>query len=366
MKIVQIINSLATGGAEKLLIDIIPKYRAQGIHVDIILLWDNNHPFTNTLKTLKCCKVIVLNESGNERDIYRINNIFKLRKLLRNYDIAHVHLFPSLYFVRLASIGVKIKLVFTEHSTHNKRIANRKYNLIESWCYKSYIKVICITHEIKEILSNHLKTPSKLRVIENGVDIYKVTASVPYIKYDIHELVQKSDILIIQVSSFTTPKDQDTLISSLQHLPSNYKVLLVGDGPRKDKLNNLVLSLGLEKRVIFLGLRMDVPNLLKSVDIVVLSSHYEGLSLASIEGMASGKPFIASNVPGLKDVVAGAGILFERGDTKTLAREINKLIDNPEHYKRVAQDCEKRAEQYDIDHMVNKHIDLYREVYQSY
>ena len=137
----------------------------------------------------------------------------------------------------------------------------------------------------------------------------------------------------------------------------------MGDGERKNDLISLVNLLGLENRVLFLGLRMDVANLLKSVDLVVLSSHYEGLSLASVEGMASGKPFLASNVPGLRDVVEGAGLLFEQGNAEELASKIIELMHNSELYKQIANTCQERAQQYDVQVMVNKHIQLYQEVY---
>jgi glycosyltransferase involved in cell wall biosynthesis len=125
----------------------------------------------------------------------------------------------------------------------------------------------------------------------------------------------------------------------------------------------LVQELGLMERVFFLGLRMDVPRLLKTADIVVLSSKYEGLSLSSIEGMASGKPFVASRVPGLSDLVENAGVLFECGNEKELARCIQELIEDPIYYSKVAQACQERAEDYTIEKMVAEHIELYEKLF---
>lgn len=107
---------------------------------------------------------------------------------------------------------------------------------------------------------------------------------------------------------------------------------------------------------------MDVPQLLKTADIIVLSSKYEGLSLSSIEGMASGKPFIASDVPGLKEIVSGAGVLFEQGNAIELAEKINKLLEDKEYYTEIVESCQKRAQEYDIIKMVDKHIQLYESI----
>ena len=97
-------------------------------------------------------------------------------------------------------------------------------------------------------------------------------------------------------------------------------------------------------------------------DVVVLSSKYEGLSLSSIEGMASGKPFVASNVPGLKEVVEGAGILFPPGDEIKLAAELKHLAEDQDYYRRISEQCVERAKNYDIVEMVEKHIALYKKI----
>lgn len=170
------------------------------------------------------------------------------------------------------------------------------------------------------------------------------------------------DKLIIQVSAFREQKDQLTLIRAMALLPDYTKLLLVGEGVMLPFCERLTKELKLEKRVFFLGIRTDVPNLLKSSDIIVLSSHYEGLSLASIEGMASSKPFVASDVPGLSDLVSGVGVLFPLGNEKKLASIINKLLDNKEYYNKVVNSCLQESKNYDIKIMVDNYINVYRNI----
>lgn len=101
--------------------------------------------------------------------------------------------------------------------------------------------------------------------------------------------------------------------------------------------------------------------MLKTVDVCLLSSHYEGLSLSSLEGFASGKPFIGSDVPGIRDLVQGYGILFPDGDSIKLAEEITKLMADKNYYDTVAQRCLERVSEFDISKMVEKTITLYTE-----
>ncbi|MCB0443974.1 MAG: glycosyltransferase, partial [Flavobacterium sp.] len=115
-------------------------------------------------------------------------------------------------------------------------------------------------------------------------------------------------------------------------------------------------------RVMFLGFRNDIPELLKSSDIIILSSRYEGLSLASIEGLSSGKPLIASDAPGISNIVGNAGILFPIGNHKRLASEIEKLLQDKDYYESVVNRSVKKAEEFDIKNMVLKYKKLYLEI----
>jgi glycosyltransferase involved in cell wall biosynthesis len=360
MRILQIICTLGTGGAEKLLLDTVVLYRKAGIEMDVLVLWDNDFQFTKALEELNCCKIFILKKSERFNDIYNPLAIFKIKKILKDYDIAHVHLFPPQYFVLFANMlnGDKTKLVFTEHSTSNTRIANRIFKVIEKFVYSKYDKVICITEEIEKKYQRYLGLNDKWIVINNGIDLQKIREALSYEKSD---LGYDEDVkLLIMVAGFRIGKDQDTVIRALLLLPSSFKLLLVGDGIRKEELTKLVEDLNLVDRVNFLGQRMDVPRLLKSSDFIILSSQYEGLSLSSVEGMASGKPFIASNVPGLTDLVKNAGILFEDGNSEQLAEIIISLSNNQEEYQHVVSQCIERAQEYDISIMINRHIELYR------
>lgn len=358
MKILQIITSLNTGGAEKLLLETIPLYNKKGINVDLLLLNGMESPFLLELKKQQCCKIFSLGKGS----VYSPLLIFKMIPYLKQYDVVHVHLFPSLYWVALAKLFCfnKIKIIYTEHSTNNKRRGSIISKHIDRFFYKFYKKLITIADEVDFNLKKHLgNSHSKYKLINNGVNIQVINKAIPYFKTAFFDL---KDIILIQVSSFREPKDQITVINSLILLPPNVKLLLIGEGSLKTKCENLVDTLKLNKRVKFLGIRTDVPQLLKTADIVVLSSRYEGLSLSSVEGLASGKPFIASNVPGLKEVVKGAGVMFEQGNYQELADRISHLMEDKLYYNEVSKRCIERSKKYDINKMVDNHIKLYEEI----
>ena len=122
-------------------------------------------------------------------------------------------------------------------------------------------------------------------------------------------------------------------------------------------------SLGVNERVRFLGLRTDIPNVLRAADVIVMSSHWEGLSLSNVEGMSAHKPFIASDVNGLKEVTKGYGILFPHEDEKVLAEEINRLASDEAYYNEIAERCYNRALEFDISNTVSGYADVYKSIF---
>lgn len=361
MKVLHIINSLAVGGAEKLLLETIPKYNQAGIKTDVLLLNGKDYPFVETLKCYNCCEVYELGKSN----LYSFGHVFKIIPYLKKYDLVHAHLFPTTYFLAFAKLfsNTKTPIIFTEHSTTNKRLKNKFFNYINRWVYKKFNKIVCISSEVKKVVLNKTNlAPHKCVVIKNGVDIQRFATAKPLSYQEIDDGLKIDDVLLIQVSSFRKQKDHETLIKSIEILPNHFKLILVGDGEKKAEIRDLVKAKKLDSRVIFLGQRNDIPELLKTCDIVVLSSVYEGVSLSAIEGMASGKPFIASAVPGLTGMIENHGVLFPFKNHVELAKEIKRLIEDSNYYTEIVQRCQQRANEFDISHMVASHITLYKEL----
>lgn len=355
MRVLHIINNLHTGGAEKLLVETLSLYPNYGVSADVLLLDTSKTPFLNILKKNFKGNILV----SSVKNIYSPLQIFEIRKYLeKGYDIIHVHLFPVLYWVSLAKFLKKTtsKVIFTEHNTDNKRLQNIFFRQVDRIIYKQYDKIIAITLQVKNVLIEKLKIPAeKIEVIHNGINIKKIQSAQAYNKSCFFD---NKSFILIQVSRFQIQKDQKTVIQALNLLPFQYKLLLVGDGETKKESEALVEELKLNERVKFLGVRMDIPELIKTSDIVIQSSHWEGFGLAAVEGMAAGKPVIASNVPGLANLVKDAGILFEKGNENDLAEKI-LAMESLDDYNLISQRCLERAKIYNLDFMVESTAKLY-------
>ena len=359
MKILQVINSLGTGGAEKLLLDTIPKYNTSGLSMDLLLLNGTEYPFLTELKRQNDLTIFNFGTGSVYNPLY----VFRLIKFLKKYDLVHVHLFPALYWVGMAKMlsFSRTPLLFTEHNTSNRRRGNPLFKILDKWMYSRYRKIITISSEVDAGIKKHLGFKEhRFEYIQNGAPVNEIGAAKPASRVGLG--LEKTDKVIVQVSSFTPQKDQNTLLKAMTQLDESVQLLLVGDGPLLEASKELATELNLGTRVQYLGIRMDVPALLRMADIVVLSTHYEGLSLSSIEALASGKPFVASDAPGVTNMLAGAGILFPIGDEMALSEALQKLFESSEHYANVAQKCLARSQKFSINTMIEKHKHLYSDI----
>lgn len=361
-KILHIANWLGMGGAEKLIAETLPRYQKAGLDTELLLTTDISTPLRTELE--QSVKIHTL----PYKSFYDIRIVFRLIPFFKEYDLIHVHLFPPQYFVVLAKILSKssVPMVFTEHSTSNRRMQKKLFKLPERFVYKHYQKIICITDRVMQNLKEHIASSSKnrLTIIENGVDLGKIDSAHKFERQELNKNLKHSDVLLIQVSSFQEPKDQQTVIRALEFLPDHVKLILAGEGHLREESERLVNQLELQNRVVFLGVRTDVPRLLKTADFIILSSKYEGLSLSSVEGMACGRPFIAADVPGLREVVGGAGVLFPSGNASVLAAKISDLLQSQSYYDTIVDQCKERSQKYNINVMVEKHLELYKQLLQ--
>lgn len=353
MKILQVITSLHIGGAEKLISEMSPLLREKGLEVDVLVFDGVETYFKKSLENAGI-KVYCFGQNCN---VYNPIFIFKLARMMRNYDIVHTHNTAPQLFAAIGSVLCSVVLVTTEHTTSNRRRDWKWYVPIDRWMYKQYCKVICISDQAEENLRKFHPSLNNICTIYNGVNVQKFHDAKPL------KSLQSEKTTVVMVAGFRYQKDQDTLIRSFSHLDKNkYELWLVGDGERRSELESLIKESDLESTVKLLGIRADIPEVLQSADIVVMSSHFEGLSLSNVEGMSVGKPFIASDVDGLREVVSGYGLLFPHGDEIELASVIERLATDETFYKQVADKCWLRAQMFDIKNMVDAYNNLYNSI----
>jgi glycosyltransferase involved in cell wall biosynthesis len=358
MNIAIVVTHLGSGGAEKLVVDMAPVMSEKGNDVEVVVLSSHNDVFSNFMKKDN----VKLTFLSNSKSYWKIFNLFKLYKILKNKDYIYSHVVQAQYFTAIVSIFLpsRIKLATTEHSTYNRRRDKYLFKFIEKFIYSRYDKIVSITEQVKSNLLEHLKIKENndFLVIENGVNLETITSAKPADRSKFN--YTNKDVLIIMIGRFSLAKDQKTLIKAISILNNNYKLLLVGEGELMQENIQLAQNLKISDRVNFLGFRSDIPKLIKMCDIGVLSSHWEGQPLSAIEIMGSEIPFVGSKVSGITELAENYGVLFPENNEAVCADEILKLSTDNEYYKSIVKKCILRSKAYSINIMVDNYLNIFK------
>lgn len=363
MRILHIITSLRTGGAERLVASLAQRMRAFGDELELLLMDGTQTPLK---KELEQAGIRVLALSNGWQAMRNPLLVFMLTRFLRRggYNVVHTHNTSCQLITAVASLFVPLSLVTTEHNTTNKRRTWRAFKPIDRWMYGRYRRIVCVGKKTESALLDYLPSLSDRTItIANGIDLDHFRQAVPD-----QDIAGTMGFKVLMVAAFRAQKDHACLVRAISLLPETYHLFLAGgaetpeDKKTLQSCKNLALSLNLENRVRFLGVREDIPELFSACDVAVLSSHYEGFGLSAVEAMASGKPLIASDVESLSSLVGGAGQLFPQGDAAQLARLIRQVCENPAFAAETARKCQERARQYDIAETARRYREEYSKI----
>ena len=359
MRVLEVIANLAAGGAEKLLVDLCPRFRAMDVQADVYVLNRSGGPFeakleeqgTTLLSPLSACPYYLPLHASALREV-----------LLRGaYDVVHSHTTWAQLWTASAVVGLPDRplLLTTEHNTSNRRRAIPACRTLDRWMYSQYEAVACISEAVAEELTKWLSPrTAQTVVVPNGIDFAEYAAPVAVSKPALYGTTAP---VILCTASLTPRKDQATLIRAIS-LVDGVHVFFAGDGPKRDELRKLAEATNTTDRVHFLGVRTDVRELVGAADLYVQPSLIEGFGIATVEAMAGGLPVIASAVPGLREVVGDGACFFKPGDYLDLANLIESLLRNPVLRRQISGRGRERAKLFDVERTAVRYARLYHEI----
>lgn len=330
MRIVHVINSLATGGAERMVVQLAIHGKRAGHHVSVIVLADVD----GLPRTAADDHGIPVAVAGRSLRDPRIPT--RLRELTAGADMVHVHLFPAMYW----AATLPRPKVFTEHSTHNRRMNRIRFRLPERWAYDRYDRIIAIGSGVERRLIDHARAiGSKTPIVEaqNGIsdDFFSVRRSEP-----------PGVPRLLAVGSLTEVKQHRVAIEAMSLLPG-LALDIAGEGPLRADLEAQIAASHLDRRVKLLGNVMDVPALLRNYSLLISTSRFEGFGLVAAEAQAVGLPVVGPDVEGFNDVVVNgeSGILVDRLTPEKIASTVIKALE-PRRYRTLAEGALRHSRQF--------------------
>ncbi len=180
-----------------------------------------------------------------------------------------------------------------------------------------------------------------------------------------------TDILLGFVGRLSVQKGIEYLLDAFLLLYEKYQnahLLIVGDGELKDQVKRFSIEHNVEKNIHLLGFRNDIHDIMRTIDIFVLPSLWEGFGIVLIEAMASSKPCVASEISSIPEIVLEneTGILVPPKKSKAIADALIKLISDPFLRKKFGENGQRIVkEKFTIDGMINKYENLFNELYSS-
>jgi glycosyltransferase involved in cell wall biosynthesis len=278
--------------------------------------------------------------------------VARLVQRLRRCHPRIVHVADTWPLAQIAGRLAGGRLIVTHHTPELHRsfsLAGRIWSQL-GWLARPQVVYTSMTDR-----NNDGRRFLRRHVVPLGIDLDRFFAV---------ERVPRSGAVVGTVARLAPQKSLDTLLAAVPAILERHpdaRVVLVGEGEERGRLEELARALGIDGVVVFAGRTDDVPAALAGFDVFALPSLFEGLCLAVIEAQAAGVPVVATPVGGIPENVANerTGLLVPLRDPPALAAAICRLLDDPALARRLATAARRGVARYSIEHMITGTLELY-------
>ena len=304
--------------------------------------------------------------------------LLDLLKLIihENIHVVHLHLYASSIFGRLVRIITRVPTILHAHGPTDyygwkKRPYYSWYQQIADLFLAKFTDlVIAVSTEVRDVYVTQRRIDSKkVIVLPNAISLEEFTPSPLEHCEEIKRQfgIKPNHWVVGTVTRFIEVKGNRYLLEAahkvLQTFPHTY-FLIVGHGPLYKELKALSQRLQLEKNVIFTGFHKDVAHLLSTFDLKVVTSLSEGCPNALLEAMAMGRPIVAANVDGIKEILTDGetGLLVPPRDPQALAEKIIYLLQHDQFRKQLGSNAYRESRKYGIDTYIRDLGNIYKDM----
>lgn len=290
----------------------------------------------------------------------------------RGIDVLHAHQYTPFFYAALAKplTTPRPKLILTEHGRHYPDLVSPKRRAVNRLVLDHAADAVNACCRFAAIALRDVDgfAGNRIEVIENGIDFdrYGPPADLAEQKrklgFDPHRRY------VVHVARHHPVKDQPMLLRGFATTAAavpDVDLLMAGDGPLRGELEALARNLGIADRVKFLGIRSDVPELLKAADAFALTSVSEAASLTLLEAMATALPVVVTDVGGNPEIVRHEreGLLVPRGDAAACGAALSRLLREPNYARTLGAAARARVDTvYRLERTVDAYHALYRRV----
>lgn len=342
LRVLHIIGGGEFGGAERHILNLSAALDPQKVAITVVCLFEE--PFARMAKEIGVNVLVV--PMRHKLDVASFGRLTEVIKTSRP-DLVHTHGVRANLLGRLAAkmAGVN-KIVTTVHSLLVRDYPDFWSRLANSWTERLTRgftdHFIAVSQGLKNALVEDGLPENKITVIYNGLDLNRFKPCLPHGTYRRWLGYDEREPLVAIVARLHSVKGHNYFLHAacevLKVVPKA-RFLVVGTGPDEPVLKEMTAGLGLQEVVNFTGFIADIPDLMADMDVLVISSLWEGFGLTAIEAMTVGLPVVATEVGGLPEVVrpGETGVLVQPADVAALAKGIIWVLQHPAEAKQMAE-----------------------------
>lgn len=318
MKLEYVITGLAVGGAEVMLCELALGMKGRGHDVGVVsLLQPSAYVERLTSAGIRVLSLDLGRDQKNPLSVARIASRFRRHIRAVSPDIVHSHMVHANLFARLTLAFTGQRLICTMHNIYEGgRIRDAGYRLT-NWA--STLNTTISTSATRRAVAGRV-LPASTITIYNGIDTVRFSPSAD------HGPARKP-FRWLAVGRLERQKDYPTLLRAMRQC-AGARLSIAGEGSQREELERLADDLGVAGRVKFLGVRRDIPELMREHDGFVLSSAWEGFGIVVAEAMASGLPVVATDSGGPAEIVGrdgSCGLIVPPEDADSLAAAMSRI-----------------------------------------
>lgn len=364
-KVLHIRSSSGFYGAESVLITLLDQLSKYGYETHLAVIENYINQNRDLIKNAIQRNINIVEIPCSRR--FDFNSIKKLLEFARknNIQCVHTHDYKSHLYGLLVAKRLKLPCIATLHGWACNTTSLRIYQVIERILLKYFDSVVTVSSKMEEHLRSGLLTIRNTYTIPNGVNTELFH---PGSYYDCKKTYKwsASDFVFCIIARLTEEKGHRVLLNAFKivhSMRSNTRLLIVGDGPERTSLKEMVSNLGLDGIVCFAGTLSNINEILRCIDCYISSSKTEGMPMILLEAMASGTPIIATKV-GAVDIMLSnnTGILVEPNNINELAHAMRYVTKNINEINKMAEQARQKCiEQFSA----KKQADAYRKLYSN-
>jgi len=295
--------------------------------------------------------------------------LYKIEVLHVHYAIPHAY---AGYMAKqmLKNEGINLPMITTLHGTDITLVGNHPfYKPAVTFSINKSDYVTSVSQSLKDDTLKLFKIKNKIRVIPNFIELDKVKKD-PQAPCHRYVMAKEDERIITHISNFRKVKRIPDIIKIFYNIQKQLpaKLMMVGDGPEKEKAEALCMELGIYDKVIFFGNSNEIDKILCMTDLFLLPSETESFGLAALEAMACGVPVISSNSGGLPEVNFDgiSGYLSNVGNVEEMAANAIKILKDDKILNEFKANALEVAKKFDIKNILPKYEALYQRAIDDY